>query len=272
MLCEISFGPLPQDADPEDAGAIAFSYLDCLFKNGQIYGEPLYSTGQSRVTAFAYVPRPDSLALEYHSSYALSALERVKALFGRSPSITRFLDDFRDDFPSFSQTTEYFLHPAKFEGQSPLQCLETAEKYPSYLVRISDQERDELFFWARDYQRLDGIWLRSDYLEIDAYRQLACPNSELSLKGRSLARAIERAEGKPVFYYLLRYYGRFQGESDRRCPVCNQDWWIGHQLEVPCFHDFPFKCRSCRLVSSLGTETDYPSLALIGDYHYPFNQ
>lgn len=94
---------------------------------------------------------------------------------------------------------------------------------------------------------------------------MASPTSLLSKQGRELAACIESALGIPVYYFLMRYYGRGEQELDRKCPGCGNAWRHHHNIgQSSNFWDFPFRCVHCRLVSEVAEANDDDSNAGIG--------
>jgi len=77
---------------------------------------------------------------------------------------------------------------------------------------------------ALSWQRSGRDWLLSGALEIPAYKKLADPTSELSVNGRELCARIEKATQKPTYYFLMRYWGRNDGEATRSRPLCGAKW------------------------------------------------
>lgn len=127
---------------------------------------------------------------------------------------------------------------------------------PLFTLPVSEQVKEDLHGWQKSYRGLDVVWMKSGDLEMPAYRQLADPRSDLSEDGRRLCREIEDATGIPTFYYLMRYWGRSKDENDRICPGCGENWKASEHHYGEKFHEFHFKCESCRLVSRVGNSTD----------------
>ncbi|MCA9068174.1 MAG: DUF2310 family Zn-ribbon-containing protein, partial [Planctomycetaceae bacterium] len=153
-----------------------------------------------------------------------------------------------------------------FHNESPISCADTGERVPTYLIPLEVDDRERLFFWMREYRRLDGVWLASGDLENPAYEQTASPHSMLSQQGRELARKVEEAIGVPTYYFLTRYYGRSEGEEDRRCPGCSGEWRIENTPQrVPGYLNLDFRCERCRLISYDAVEED-EQRAHIGEY------
>ena len=153
------------------------------------------------------------------------------------------------------------------DAASPLSCGDTGLPIPLYLLPITQQIRESLYFWARAYNYHDNIWLGSAALEVPAYKQLADPTSDLSATGRELCAEVERATEKPTFYFVHRYWGRNVGEAVRPCPLCGGKWHLsGSPKDRNLFHDFHFRCERCRLVSHCADSYDHERHARIGEF------
>jgi predicted nucleic acid-binding Zn ribbon protein len=159
------------------------------------------------------------------------------------------------------------MFSSALDGQSPVCCIDSGERLPAYLIPIDDDERERLYFWSREYNRMDGIWFSSGELEIPAYEQMASPSSLLSKQGRELASHVESVLNMPVYYFLMRFYGRGEKESERRCPGCGKDWrYRTDNSKGDGFGKFPFRCAPCRLVSQ-HADADYDNTyAYIGEF------
>ncbi|MEM7248121.1 MAG: DUF2310 family Zn-ribbon-containing protein [Acidobacteriota bacterium] len=289
-LSRVTFGDVSADADFEkldfaqhELGAQAFEdvdeLLDCylggLQRNGQVAGDPIHSRCQGQHVAYANVVRPGSAEERHCSRYNRKYLGAIRELFGTDPTWELLADDVPDSFPDDDPPSSFYLFASSHDGCSPVRRCDTNEAHPSYLIPIDDDERERLYFWSREYNRTDGIWFFSGELETAAYEQLATPASCLSRYGRELCESIEKTLERPVYYYLLRHYGRAEGENARRCPGCGGPWRVedsgvardseGRRL----FHDFDFQCEACRLVSHLGSTDDEPEMARFGEFPPP---
>jgi predicted nucleic acid-binding Zn ribbon protein len=140
---------------------------------------------------------------------------------------------------------------------------------PVFTLPVSDQIKEELLFWRRDYEAFDRIWFRSGALEIQAYRLMADPRSDLSQEGRRLCREMEESTCIPTFYYLMRYWSRSRNEEERLCPGCGKDWKALEPEFGERFSRFHFKCDPCRLVSHVGKSAEGVRRARIGEYVPP---
>lgn len=154
-----------------------------------------------------------------------------------------------------------------FEHSSPICRLSDGETIPVYLLPLSCKNKEAIYFWQASYHNHDSIWLDSADLETVAYKQLAEVNSGLSEQGRGICAKIEQATAIPTYYYIHRYYGRKNGENERRCPGCGQDWRVKDTTEPDnTFWGFTFKCEQCRLVSHLAFSTEDERRAIVGEY------
>lgn len=73
-------------------------------------------------------------------------------------------------------------------------------------------------------------------------------DSDLSRRGKDIAKRVTCLTKKPVYYYLYRVGGTDKAsELARKCPSCNSDW----KLPESWFGLFDFKCEPCGLVSNI---------------------
>lgn len=271
FLARIIFGSAVGKPQQRNALAdVAESYLASLLKNGQIYGEYLFAWSAGNLIAYTHVARPDSLDERHHSEWARSARDSVVEAFGRAPKCNVLDDDVPRRFRSWKRSASLYLFTHAFDDASPVCCGDTGTPIPLYLLPIDQQTREHVYFWARAYNHHDNIWLESRALEIAAYRQLADPTSELSVTGRELCAEVERATGKPTFYFMHRYWGRKVGEATRPCPLCGGTWHSDANFPggQP-FHQFHFRCNRCRLVSRRADSYDDERHARIGEFRTP---
>jgi predicted nucleic acid-binding Zn ribbon protein len=267
LLGQATFGKARSELDAEDTADKVDGYLAMLQKNGQICGDALRAVSNGDVVAYAYLTRPDSTSRKHHSRYGIKELDVLSALFGQPPSWKLLADDVPATFPDLHDSSALCLFTSAFDGESPICCIDTGERFPAYIVPIDDDERERMFFWSREYNRMDGIWFSSGELEIPAYEQMASPSSLLSKQGRELASQVESSLDIPVYYFLMRYYGRGEHETERRCPGCGKDWrYRTDNSKGNSFWSFPFRCAECRLVSQHADAAYDSSYAHIGEF------
>lgn len=267
FLSLATFGKTPSGMDAEDVRDKLDGYMSMLQKNGQICGDALHAVSGGTVIAYAYRVRLDSTSRQYHSRYGLKELDAICDLFGQDPSWQILADDIPAEFPDLLDASSLCMFTSAFDGQSPIHSMDSGDIYPAYLIPIDDDERESLYFWSREYNRIDGIWFSSGELEIPAYEQMASPTSLLAKQGRELALLVESALNTPVYYFLMRYYGRGEHESERRCPGCGREWWHHTEAGSTDFWNFPFRCVECRLVSHLADARYDDSHAHFGEFH-----
>jgi predicted nucleic acid-binding Zn ribbon protein len=266
FLAKVSFGS-DGGKDRRSLSDAAEYYLGTLFNNGQICGDYLFGWSNGQAMAYANVARPESFAKRYHSQWGASALDEATKAFGHAPQWTVIQDDVPKRFPSWRRSSSLYLRTHAFDQESPVCCGDSGWPIPAYLLPLSDDTRAHLGSWARSYYHHDNVWLASGALEIAAYRQMADPTSDLSVRGRDLCKEIEKATGKRTFFYLFRYYGRKVGEQTRLCPLCGRKWHQpGDATEKQPFCKFDFRCIRCRLVSHCGDSYEDERHARIGEY------
>lgn len=242
-------------------------YLASLLKNGQTYGEWVVAWCGGQLVAYLSVARPTALERRFHSEWSGQALDKVIEAFGVMPKCELLEDDVPTRFRRWERSTSLYLFTHAFDDTSPVNCGDTGAPVPLYLLPVDQCLREDLYRWASAYVRLDNIWLNSGALEMPAYRQIADPTAELSVDGRELCGKIESAVGRPVYYYVMRYWGRRTGESTRVCPLCGENW---NTADAPVkdapFHQFDFRCEPCRLVSHIASSDDNQHHAHIGEF------
>ncbi len=265
ILSTVSFGS-SRKGEKEPLEDIADLYLSCLSKQGQICGEYFLTWIKGRLVAHVNLAGPDAFALKHHSHYGKRYLRSVIKSFGKEP-VWKVLEDVVSTItPTWKQAPFLYLFTHAFDWKPPISRSDGKSIIPTYLLPISSEQKESLFFWQDSYRLHDDLWIKSGALEIPAYRQLANPDSDLSETGRRLCRNIEEATRIPTFYYLSRYWARPKGEEKRRCPGCGGSWRTESLGKDRSFKDFDFKCDSCRLVSHLGVSTDGGCYARIGEY------
>ena len=224
------------------------SLAAALARNGQVCGQEVIWWAGGALHLRVYVPRHDAVDAAYRSSWVSAEWERVGVLCSQPPGFGVLDEQVPKRYPRWQSAGSLYLFTTAFDISSPVCSGRDGTPVPPFLLPLDDAQKDDLYFWAHTYRELDSIQLGCGPLEMPAYRQMADPASELSKKGRSLCGTVEKATGMPTFYYLIRYWGRRDGESQRRCPSCDGAWRRerrpGHGLNW-----FDFVCEPCRLVS-----------------------
>lgn len=266
ILANIHFGTLRKH-DREDLEDAAESYLAALLKGGQVAGHWFLTWTKGRLNAHVGLVSSAALDPQHHTGWGTRELAKITLLFGKAP-VWKLLDDDADEGqPSWNGAPFLFLSTHFLDIGSPVARGDGGQPVPVYAFPILEDEKDGIYRWQCTYRDLDSLWIGGGALELASYRQLAEPDSQFSQEGRMLCGEIERATGIPVFYYLMRYWGRSKGEEDRLCPGCGRKWAIARQRGLKAgFHEFDFKCGSCRLVSHVGVSTDGGRHARIGEF------
>jgi predicted nucleic acid-binding Zn ribbon protein len=199
LLCEYTFSPrnsVELNALEDEVRGL----LDSLSKNGQIWGEEVIGHQDGSVKVWLNVPRPDALSDEHRTDWGRQAYDRVAALCETGPA-WRIADDRADTAceETWQAGAGLYLFTRMFDKTSPVCAGNTGEPIPLYLLPTTQEVRERLFFWARNYRTHDELQLGCGPLEIPAYRQLAEVGSELSDEGRSLCRIVEDTTGQPTY-------------------------------------------------------------------------
>jgi predicted nucleic acid-binding Zn ribbon protein len=268
IIAEVRFKQLkPSNNNKDDLRDIAEEYLSSLRKFGQIYGETVLAWAKNELYGLVKLAGINAFLKKYHTKYSLDSLQKIKVAFSSEPTWKIIENTGSKNAIHWQKARFFYLLTHAFDDTSPLCSGETGHPIPLYLLPIEDLERKRAYFWAESYRHLDNIWLTSGELEIPAYKQLVEPNSGLSKEGRILCETIEKRINIPTYYFLNRYWERRTDEENRACPNCGKNWRIKEDyLSTKGFHDFVFRCESCRLVSHLGNSFEDERKARIGEY------
>lgn len=267
ILHKVVFGAVAPNKRQEACNAVE-SYLASLVRNGQADEQFFVVTYQGRVMSHVLLLGIHALLPRYHSKWGRKHLKEVAAIFGHPPRWTVAEDDPPRRDTTWAKAPFLYLFTHAFDHASPLCRGDNGYPIPLYRVPVPDDIREGVGHWQSEYREHDGDWLSSGPQELAAYRQLADPSSELSREGLDCCRDIQKATGVPTYYFLMRYWGRAQGEEARRCPQCGGRWRTKHPLLPPRpYWQFGFQCHRCRLVSHGGDAFDNRRFAHIGEYH-----
>lgn len=285
ILHRITFGKI-KPAAREEAEEVAEDYLRSLAHNGQAGWGYSFVVQDGLLCVYIDIAGVQAHKLKYHGTFGLERLAKAIEWFGQDPVWERLDEGGPKRDTTWKGAPFLFLFTHAFDHESPLCRGDTGRTIPLY--RLPDEQmpkgdrepsaedlywgaeryREGIGFWQHSYRHHDSIWLSSGKLEIPTYKQLALPDSELSRYGRDSCDDIEETTGVPTFYYLNRYYGRPEGEAKRKCPGCGKRWRTKFPLdsEEQAWHEFPFKCDKCRLVSHMASDDDEPRHVHIGEW------
>jgi predicted nucleic acid-binding Zn ribbon protein len=279
MHCEWSF--VPRGTTPAARDELE-QEVHCLLAawthNGQLWGDQVWSWKRGQLRVSCWAPCADSLDPRHASEEVRDRLARVEAVSRARPSMSiAGTLGHRPSSRRWRTSKSLYMFTHMFDNSSPLCDGDTGAPVPLYAVPIGIELRRQLVDWMRTYRHLDSLWIGSGPLVIEAYRELASAGSVLSAGGRSLALAVARATGLPMYYYLMRYWGRSdptnsaspsKHEIDRACPGCGGRW--RRRTGGPRgLRSFPYRCARCRLVSQVAVNFDEPHQCTIGEWRAP---
>ncbi|MDR2757641.1 MAG: Zn-ribbon-containing protein [Planctomycetaceae bacterium] len=266
IFYRISFGPYCKK-DFIDLEEMIDNYLAALVRNGQIGKDYSIVPWQKQVTAYVKAIGLEADQLKSHSAYGKELFREIEKFFKRQP-----VWSCNEDLPPKQKAIWknasflYLFAPPFNQPSTPLYRGDNNDGIPLYRVPVTDYERENIYFWQKYYLDYDNIWMETGKLELNAYRMLADPQSELSKQGRELCLAIEKATGIPTYYYLMRFFGRkINDEIQRKCPDCHNSWEVERAHPQTRFCHFYFQCPNCRLVSHLSSGTVNLRYAKIGE-------
>ena len=253
---EIFFRYLSDDVRIADAADAVGCLLVTLERNGQIVPDTTRPDVEEPegYRVFALIPEARSLSRSRYNDSVRQALVKVREC-GLAPPKVRVLGRTpgADPVCRCKPSPSMILHTNFLTCELPLVCGGCGGRVPfSRFEPTSDWGTyEDIIRWMYQYRSFDSIWIASGAGERLAYRQLSRHDSEVSKEGRELCRGIGRGTGRPVYYYLMRYYGRsVAAERRRRCPVCGGAWLLKERM----LERFDFRCRRCRLVSNVAFE------------------
>jgi len=267
-LARVDFGRNRLQQDRWDLENAAESYLVALLRNGQICGEYILGWVRGALNAYVHLPRPNAFEKRFCSEWAKDTLAKASEAFNALPRWTVLEDNIPKRFRSWKSAPALYLYTAWPVHEPPVQRMDNGTPIPSYLLPLSEKQKDEVYSWAYSYRNHDLIWTESGTLEIPAYKQLIEPDSELSSYGRDICKNIEKATGIPTYYYLFRYWGRKGEGKTRLCPSCGKKWRVKDSPKsAKPFWNLLFQCKKCRLVSHAAFTDDDARHARIGEYN-----
>ncbi len=270
ILHEVTFGPATKGQGSE-ARNVAESYLAALCRNGQLGGEYSLVVRQGMLAAFVNLMGPQGWKTKAHSQIGVRERAKVAAFFGHAPQWKALQDAVPTREATWAKAPHLCLFTTFFERESPVRRGDNGQPIPLYRLPVTDSDREGIRHWAGVYHDCDSLWLDCGAFELAACRQLSDPRSELAQEGLAHCRTVEKATGIRTFYFLLRYWGRPEGEENRPCPLCGKPWRTQHPIGHPGgFWDFAFQCQPCRLVSHLADGPEgHQDHAGIGEYQPP---
>lgn len=236
----------------DDVEGRVLPYIGALVKNGQAYGDSQYGWHGDEFVVTLYIPDVSAVSLQHHSPRGTQAYEKTVEVLRREPMWQLLATHSSGSSSSIGRAPFIYLFTNAYTIESPIRCGHNGKSVPTYQVPLEPSIREDICTWSYEYAEHDRVWFMSGALEEAAYRQLTDPHSELSESGRKLCAQIEKAIGKPTYYYLMRHGRPKHGEAQRPCPGCGKTWQAHPQQEQQPFWEFHFKCDSCRLVSHCG--------------------
>lgn len=253
ILVEVKFGrgSSLQKSELED---IADGYIASLFHAGQLCGEYFLTWIKGELICHTLMAGVGAGKPRFHSDWGNANLKKVVKAFRQKPVWMVRDDELPKRNISWNASTLHLFTHA-LDWKPPVCRGDTGEAVPTFLLPLDFQTKDDIGRWQAEYVLHDRLWLNSGSLEMRAYKELVDPASELSVGGRELCAAIEKATGVPTYYFLMRYHAPEQGDDNRPCPGCGKDWHTPKSPDAP-FHHWPFRCQHCRLVSTVGVNVN----------------
>ena len=228
----------------DETDYLFYGYLCALSGNNQIIFETMNISGidNSRIVRVT-VPFNDSLEDKNNSKFVSDSLEKLKPYLAEPVVMEPVGEDFTysDDFATGKEANEYVLciHP-HLRDISPICCGHCRGNIPYYLLPpLSENVVKELTSWETSYAAYDKLFYATGIGEISAHKMLSNMSSRLNQKGLSVCHMLEKELGKPVYYYLYRFYGK----QPRKCPICGGEW------RLPEGSLYNYRCDNCKIAA-----------------------
>jgi predicted nucleic acid-binding Zn ribbon protein len=257
-LAELQFKVI-NDTDFSRAEAAIRRYIEALIFNGQVLGRE-FPTGwrQDCFTSRLVLPEEQALLRKHHSCRGLDALEQLAKAGLSYPQLQLLgMDLMSPHTDPCDKAHSYILYSRFSDTCSAMRCITHLAPVPLYQLKTAAVDHERLIRWQLQYQALDEIQMQQDrVLRKSAERSMQQLHSELNRQGRQLAKQLEIANNKAVYYAL--YSGSSTDctqDASKRCPGCGSDW----RLAQPLHNVFDFKCDPCRLLSNIAWDCQSPS-------------
>ncbi|NOT01848.1 MAG: DUF2310 family Zn-ribbon-containing protein [Phycisphaerales bacterium] len=253
---ELCFRLKPRAKPTEEPTRAIHDFLWSLERNGQLVPDTTRIDVETRngCRVFALIPESTSLRRSRFDRHVHEVLQRLEDC-GIDPPAIRVLGRAPDSDPvcACMRSTSLILRTDFLSGELPLTCGQCRGIVPFYRFDPTSEcaTYEDIIFWMYQYRAFDSIWIASRGGEKLAYRELTRHDSELTKDGLEVCGAIEKHTRRPVYYYLLRFHGRFvAAERKRPCPSCGGAWLLKRRWHGK----YDFRCRRCRLVSNIACE------------------
>ena len=193
----------------------------------------------ARITA----PFKDALEEKYDDKYVKKLREKFYSLLEKEPELEYVGEDicYTDCVCGGEEAQDYILCILPhLEDISPIRCGQCWSNIPYYLLpELSEETREELRNWKSVYFAYDKLFYATDIGEMGAHKMMSKVDSRLNKKGMEICRKLEKELGKPVYYYIYRFYGK----HGKACPICGGEW------KEPQGAITDYRCRKCRIVA-----------------------
>jgi predicted nucleic acid-binding Zn ribbon protein len=228
-------------------------YLQSLWGTKQIINEEWhYEILENGISLNLFCPENDSFDIKNTTPNGIKLKKSIEEEFD-----CQFKFIYQSIDPELQQTSicenPNFLI-LKTDSISPLLDGETFHPLPLYKIPYTSQSGesyDDINYWERNYERIEGLWHSGEVNERWFQNQLQNYNSDLNKQGIECCQKIEEVTKIPTYYFLFNYreWGR-KKDQNRKCPNCGGSWLIKGKT----FNDiYVFKCDKCRLISELSS-------------------
>jgi len=250
LIAQIDF-EITEIADTDLQNSGIFSLLADFAHDGRIGSHYSVLKNDSTISSLVTIPAADAFSNFGDNPYIPDSLKRLDEVKISRPIFKILGKDLESaEVCQCQKSTGYILYTGGWsDSVTPLYCFDCFQPVPLYwLPRPENDDFFAVYVWQSDYKACDQLQTHCQTGERFALKEMLDPASSLSQAGLAICRDLSARTGKPVYYFLYKYYGKsLKTEKARACPQCGGAWI----LDEPLFKLFDFKCDNCHLLSNI---------------------
>ncbi|MGV3597006.1 MAG: DUF2310 family Zn-ribbon-containing protein [Bacteroidota bacterium] len=243
-------------ADKETLYREFHSLLISLRNNGQVQGDSdnLYFD-DDKISSSVFTLAKDALHKKYNTPLIEKSIRSIEEIANAKLQIKLLGKSYIHEAASCNCTkSEYYILFTTFlDLGSPVRCGTCNHDVPLYkLPLFNEYGYVDILHWESNYKACDALQMNCTVGEMWAMKQMWDVNSQLSKQGIAICKKITDLSHIPTYYYLFNYRKiKHSQDIRRKCPCCNCDWL----LQEKTYHLYDFKCDTCKLISSLSSNS-----------------
>lgn len=237
---KIKFIPLKPIKNENEIVKLLWSYMSCLYKNGQILKSFEIVKRDDIYLAFVTLPEDDALDKKYNNIYVTKDLNKINELFKLELELIGENLNEEKTCTCIEKPCWYMLYSRFLYVGSPIICGSCGLSVPLYKFPFIFNEKEyfSVLEWKEKYADVNSLFIDclSDKF---TYNQMNNVKSKLSKRGIEICKEFERVTDVPFYYFVYHYE-----KTPITCPICKMEWKLNDQGAV-----VDYRCDSCRLVA-----------------------